>query len=443
MRVENIRLKVGGLIAFTVLCAVAFVYLFQLAGGRLRLDEPYNAKALVPDAFNIVLNSDVRRDGVTIGRVRGIEPKGSMGEVKFEIEKEGQQQLYRDATVRVRTKTLVGESYLDVEPGTPQAGRLPTGSVLPLEATQEAVPLERILETMDAETRRSVRANLRGLGGALDGRGAELNRTFGALRPTVASGGRLVRALKPQRAALADLIGNTGEVLAALGERESAFRSLVVDARTTADAVASRDAKLRETFAELPDTLRQAQRSVGVLAGFSGRATPTVRDLRVASVDLAPAVRDLEPAARDARSLFRELGPFLDRIDPLLDRLSPAARQLRAVVGPLDSVLRQANPALRYLEPYAKEFGTFFANTGSFLDTKDAVGNKGRVFAVAGTNSYANLTKEQRDILDALVRLGTFSGLGNTGLNSYPPPGLKGVMGTPEDGSYTNVEPDK
>ena len=63
MAVPNLRLKIVALVAFTLLTMATFLYLFTQAGGRLRLDEPYNARAIVPEALNIVNNSDVRRDG--------------------------------------------------------------------------------------------------------------------------------------------------------------------------------------------------------------------------------------------------------------------------------------------------------------------------------------------------------------------------------------------
>lgn len=442
MRVDNLRAKMLALFVFGVACTALFAYLFTLAGGRFRTSEPYNAKVLVPDAFNIVQNSDVRRDGVTVGRVRKIEPKGGLGEVKFELEKEGQQQLFRDATVRVRTKTLVGESYLDLDPGTVHAGKLPSGSVLPLNAAQESVPLERILSAVDGPTRREIRRNMRGLGEGLDGQGGELNELFAAMRPTVANGGRLVRTLAPQRRELAALLGNTGEVLQAFGERSGALRSLATDAKTTAVAVADRDSQLKASIEELPATLTRAQSSLAKLARFAGSATPVVRDLEVAAGDLTPAMRTLEPAARDARRLFKELSPFLRAADPLLDALGPGARSLRTVVQPLDEVLRQANPALRYLKPYSKELGTFFSNVGGLTNAYDALGHKARVFAMVGLNDLTSIPPSLRKIADAFIEQGTFGLLKGTHRNPYPKPG---TAGNPQayDGSYDRVEADK
>ena len=312
MAIPGLRAKAIALILFTLFSAVVLVYLYQAAGGRLRTHQPYYAHALVPDAFNIVTDSDVRRDGITIGRVRKVEPKGDVSDIKFEIEKKGQSPFYRDATVRVRIKTLVGESYLDVDPGTPQAGTLPKGATLPLVAAQNAVPLERIFNALDPATRRSVQRNLKGLGVGLAGHGDQLNELVGALRPTLADGGRLMDVLGPQRRELAVLIDNTGVVMRAIGERTQDVRTLVGDAKATAEAVAARDAQLRASLRELPATLDRVKTTVNKLSGFSTRATPVFHDLRAGTVDLAPAIADLGPTARDARQLFRQLDPFDD-----------------------------------------------------------------------------------------------------------------------------------
>lgn len=438
MAVDHMRAKVITLVAFVLMCALMFVYLFQQAGGRVRLHSPYTVSALVPDSLNIVNNSDVRRDGVTIGRVRDIQPQGIDSKLTFEIEKKNQAQLYRDATVQVRTKTLVGESYLDVNPGTVASGKLPDHATLPLTQSVEVVPLERILSTLDAATRDQVRRNLKGIGVGLDQHGGDLNRLFGAVKPAVASGGNLMRVLAPQKQELAALVGNTGEVLQALGERTAAFRGLAIDAKATAEAVAQRDAKLQESLRELPATLDQAQSSVTKLASFSGRATPVVRSLKLSAQQLSPALRDLGPAARSTRTLFRELSPFLKQVDPLLGELTPAAAKLRTVVGPLDAVLRQLDPAAAYLKPYSQEVSSFFANVGSLVSGKDAYGYKGRAFAVIGPDEISNLSPEAAKVIHALTSTATL-GLLQTRANPYPQPGS---AGTPRagDGSYTRVQ---
>ena len=439
---SHIRGKVFGLIGFTLICFAMFLYLFVAAGGRLRIEKPYNAKALVPDTFNIVPNSDVRQDGVKIGRVNTVEPQGGLARIEFEIEKEEHQRLYRDAVIKVRTKTLVGESYLQVEPGTPASGKLESGAMLPLENNVESVPLERILSTFDPQTRSEIRRNMKGLGDGLRGKGGELNDLFGAMKPAVASGGRLMDVLEPQRRQTAALVDNTGEVLEAFGERTAAFRGLVVDAKRTAEVVAARDDRFREALSEIPATLDRARTSVARLSDFSGRATPTVRNLKTASVDLAPAVRDLEPTARQARTLFSELEPFLDRVTPLLAELRPASKSLQTFARPLDAVLRQTNPALDYLKDYAADITAFFSNVPAIIGARDATGVKARVYPLVGPNQLTNITSAQRQMIEALVQAGSLQGLYNIRQNPFPKPGTIGNE-QPFDGQYERVEADK
>ncbi len=437
MAVSHLRGKIAALIAFTVVCLLLFVYLFTQAGGRIRLNQPYTLNALVPDALNIVNNSDVRRDGVKIGRIRAIEPTGGVSKLTFEIEDADQANVYRDATVRVRTKTLVGESYLDLDPGTRSAGRLADKATVPLSAADEVVPLERILNSLDEETRQQVRNNLKGLGVGLDGNGGNLNRVFGAVKPVVVNGGKLTSTLLPQKEELAALIDNTGVVTEALGERTAAFRSLAVDAKKTAEAVIERDDKLRESLKELPATLDQAQSSVNTLATFSANATPTVRSLKLSSRELGPALRDLGPTARSARTLFAELTPFLAKANPLLDELPPATKKLRKLVPALDATLRQAGPTTAFLQGYTQEFGSFFSNIGTGISSKDALGFKGRVFAMIGPNQITNLTPDARAVFDAITG-GLTGGRLKTRVNQYPKSGTAGAV-QPFDGTYPTV----
>ncbi|MEA2172199.1 MAG: phospholipid/cholesterol/gamma-HCH transport system substrate-binding protein [Solirubrobacteraceae bacterium] len=442
MRPTNLRLKVAALLAFTAVCLLTFLYLFNQAGGRIRLGDPYHVYALVPDSLNIVPNSDVRADGITIGRVQNVEPAGRLSKIRFELEKQGEQRLYKDATVWVRTKTLVGESYLDVDPGRPSAGKVPSGATLPLAAAQETVPLERILNMLDPATRRQVRRNLHGVGVGLEGRGDKLNEMFGALQPAVENSGELMRILRPQRVALAALIDNSGRVLDAFGQRTSALRTLAIDAKATAEAVASRDEQLRQALRELPPTLQQAQTTVAKLGDFSSRATPVFAELRGAAHDLAPTLRELEPAARRARALFRELRPFLTAADPLFRQLTPASEQLRTVIPPLDALMRELAPTAAYLRPYSKEAGTFFGNVGALVSATDAYGQKGRVFGMVGPNQYTNFTPEQQKLADALLSAGFLQQVYQSQSNPYPKAGSLTDL-KPFDGDYPHVGPKK
>ncbi|MCW3012702.1 MAG: hypothetical protein JWO90_3106 [Solirubrobacterales bacterium] len=429
MRIDNRGGKIFGLALFTVVCLGIFVYLFQAAGGRLRVNQPYTVKALVPSAFQLTYNGDVRMAGVKVGQISKITNKGAYGVVSMELEDE-RAPLAKDSTVQVRTKTLVGENYMEIVPGKQTAGPLENGGTLPIEQAKDAIQLDEILDTLDAGTRREVQRNLDGLGPGVKGRGADINRLFAALPPTATQGDRTLGLLKAQRAQVAAIVDNTGAVMQAFADRTQQVRTLARQGKATAIAVRDRDEQFGAALRELPPTLERARSSVANLASFATNATPVMRDLSVAFKDLTPVMRDLTPAARSTRELFDELPPFLDVVDPALEQLSPFAEQLRPAVGSTDAFLRQVNPALEFLQPYREELGSFFPNAGSAVDATDAVGHLGRVHAVIAPSSFTGLDANTKKALDALIAAGGLSQLVGEKVNGYPRPGTVGEPDT-------------
>jgi phospholipid/cholesterol/gamma-HCH transport system substrate-binding protein len=438
--VHNVAGKALGVAGFVAFALLLFVVLFKGAGGNVRLSEPYKAKAVMPDAFQLVENADVRWAGVKIGRVASIQSRGSQAIVTVEID-EDHAPLYRDATTLLRTKTLVGENYLQLNPGTPRAGRLDDGGVIPVERAGEAVQLDEILSSLDKGTRTAISRNLDGLGAGVDGREHELNRLFAAARPTLADGAAVMDAIAQQREEFAQLVDDTGKVTAAVAGRANDLQTLARSAKATAEAVAARDGALGETFEELPGTLKQARESVGRLQDFSRVATPVVGDLETGFARLRPVMADLPRAARATRTVFTELDPFLKVADPMLDRLKPFAVALRPTVPALDAVLRQVHPMVAFMKPYKRDAGAFFAANGSMLSYRDALGGAARIFNTIDVDSYAGFTPAMRKSVDRLQELGALAieDFPRKGRNAYPKPD-KVDDPEPFDGNYPRVQ---
>lgn len=437
--ISSVRWKAAGLTLFAAACLAIFLRLFVLAGGQVRLSEPYSFDAVLPSAVALVKGSDVRIAGVDVGTVRSIADRG--GSIVARVELDGEHApIRRDARLRVRTKTLVGESYIAITPGSAHAAELPDGGTLPLGQADESVQLDEIYSAFDAPTRRAMRGALHGLGRGLENRGEDVNRVLESLSAMVEHAEPTMDVLNADRRHLAAVVDHSGAVMAALAERGMQLRSLARGARVSATAVADRDAKLREMLGELPGAARQVERSSATLAGLAEEATPVVVDLDRGLRSLVPVVDGLEPAATSGRRLLGSLGRFADRADPLVRELGPFSRALSPAAGTLDRLLREANPLLDYLAPYSRELGSVLANLASGVNSYDATGHVGRVHAIIDADTMTAFSAESRRALEALIDAGGLTKVHLLGTNNYPRAGSLEQLPQPWSGSYPRLE---
>jgi len=331
--------------------------------------------------------------------------------------------IHRDATVLIRAKSIAEENYVELDPGRPSAGALPEGGTLPADRALEATQHDDVLSIFDAPRRRDLQRTLDGTGRGLARSGArDLNRTLEATEAITENGADLARILAQEREHVAGLVDAFGRVTQALGDRRAAIRLLTRRARSTAEAVAARDAQLRDMLATLPPLLEQGRTTANRLAAFSVRATPVMRDLRLATEDLGPTVTDLRPAAREARTTVAELDRFARAGTPALERLPAFAGALEGFAGPYGQLLRHVNPFVGYLEPYFRELTNWFALNGAHTAAKDELGHAARVLLpISRSNLPGQLSEEQ----EAFVRRLT-GDLDSRGSNAFPQPGEAG-----------------
>lgn len=422
MKVQN---PIGKFLAVSVVMVGALLillYYYGAAGGRLpTAEDRYEVSAVVDEPQQLLKHADVRAAGITVGEVDKIEGKGARARVTLALEKDIAP-VYADAKVLVRQKTLVGENYIELDRGTPKAGTLPSGSELPRSANREAVPIDRVLNSLDKETRTQISGSLRALGRGFDQRGKDLNELLSSLRPVVTDGQEVTDVLADQREQVAEVLAQGERVFAAIGDRRQDLVTLVRAAKTTAQAVSARDEQLKDMVDELPGTLTQARSTVQRVSGFSGRATPVVKDLRVALNDLKPVVADLEPTAEATDRLLGELPAFTKQVDPLLDELKAFSKVAQPALPALDAMLRQVNPALKYLVPYHKDLAYFTQVFGSnvFYDRWGAIG---RCSCPVGDRSFAGWTPAMKQAADVLLEQGLIAKIQKTNNNHFAKPG--------------------
>lgn len=436
---RTFRLRILGVAMFALLALSVFVWFLALSGVDLLPHATYTFYARSPNVVALSDHADVLEAGVKVGTVSGITEAGGVADLKLTLSSR-YGPVYRDGQIQIRAKTLEGENYVALNPGTPSAGALRAGATLPALAP-EATQLDQILSTLDPAHRRGVQRILDVLGAGLGGHGQQLNGLFAGTSDLVDNATPVTSVLAADRVQLAALIDAFGTVTASLGQRAADIQQLVRAARTAAVAVAGRDADLRATLQALPGFLAQAQTTIGHLGSFSQTATPVVHNLTSASAALVPAVKVLRPAAAEGRAVLAELAPFARVSTATVARLKQTAPTLTALLSPLGSVLRQANPLLAYLNPYALDLATVFPSMDAPTHFRDGEGGYARIAVMFSQNLLSGFPPAEQQFLLGLRKAGLLSFLSNRRYNAYPRPGTA-AHPVPFAGAYPRLVED-
>jgi phospholipid/cholesterol/gamma-HCH transport system substrate-binding protein len=433
------RRRAVGLLLFLAACFAIALHYFSLAGTNIIPGaSSYQVQAVIPSAVSLAPKADVRIGGVNVGKVTKIAAAGSEGVYTLlGIQLDSHSPVYRDAQVFIRAKSVAGENYVEVEPGTPAAGAVPSGGVLGIDHAQDATQIDQIFSIFDAARRRDLRRALYGLGQGLANGGQDLNTTLEALSALPQQGTPAAQILAHDRTQLAGLIDSFGAVTRALGERGAGIQTFTRQVKVTAAAVATRDARLRALFEQLPPFLTQAQETAGRLQRFATSAAPVVGSLRIATEDLVPAIAVLRPAATEGKVVMARLQSFAAAATPALRQLRPFAAATTVFVPPLSAFLQQVKPMVTYLAPYWREISGFFSQDAASFQPTDSLGHVARiVLPISRSDLPGLLTPAEEQLLQKLQ-----SGFDTRGNNAYPAPGHAGV-GAPFSGAYPRLQAD-
>lgn len=376
--------RLGLPVVFGLLCVVLTLGALRMVGGALPLGaKGYELTVPLPSATNLVVGSDVQQAGVRIGRVRSVVRTGSRARALIEIDDEFAP-LGSEAAATVRTKTMLGEGYLEIAPGPASAPRLRDGGRMPAGNVRPAVQLDEFLETFTPPTRARFRSFLHGFGVAFDRRSRDFSDALGSFAPLATSVDEVLDELDGQQRDLEQVLARSGVVFDAIGRREGAVRRAVGSADEVLRETARRNAELTATVRALPPFLRELRRTADVVRASSGDLQAGVGALERAAPAVAPALRSIGRDVPAFTSLFDELPPVLraGRAGfPALTRvLDAAGPSLRDVLG----ATRELQPIMELLAAYRRPslLGPL-SNVGSFSNGT-MVGPGGRILHRGG-----------------------------------------------------------
>ena len=406
-----------GITLFVLTCFAVLLYLWITFGGSSPLKPVgYEVQADFPEATLLAQTADVRISGVPVGRVIKMTRVGNRTRVTMDI-KEKCAPIPSDTRAMLRLKTLFGETYVELTPGSRTAPKLPDGGRLPDAQIARSVELDEVLKTFGPRTRRDFRAWLQSQADAVEGRGSDVNDALGSLPGFVGSADHLLVTLDAQSAAVRRLVSSTGAFFGDISQREGELRGLVADANHLFQTTAARNQDLAGVFRALPRFEQQATLTLPQLTAFARQARPVVKRLQPAASVADPVFADVNRLAPQFDGFFNRLNRVVAAARPGLPAFDRIVSRIPGLLGAFDPVLRNVNPLAGYVGKNKREVTAFFANVAAASEIRDMTANSLHFLRTSQTLSPAAATPYPRPI-------------GSTRLNPYMAPGTMGALRT-------------
>jgi phospholipid/cholesterol/gamma-HCH transport system substrate-binding protein len=406
--------KVFTMVLFALSCVGLLLFLWLSFGGTIPFNpQGYRVRVAFPDASQLADQADVRIAGVTVGKVisKSLDPQGNRTIATIQMNN-AFAPIHKDAQATLREKTILGETYVQLTPGTPHSPMLPDDGLLARGNVQSAVQLDQIFNSLNPETRHAFQVWQQQLAIAVKGNDQNLSNVIGNLPQFAADATDLLQVLDIQHTAVVRLVQDGGIVFAALNRSPSALRNVITTGETTFRTTAANNNAIAATFHVFPTFLNETKLTMARLQQFSSNTDPLVRELVPVAQNLGPTLKSVRILSPYLRSFFTHLGPLITVSKTGLPAIRDVLRGTTPLLASLGPFLEQLNPILTWLSLHQQLISDFISNgaTGIAATTTSFSGNGTghylRQFGPVGAETLSFAANRDND---------------NRG-NTYPPP---------------------
>jgi len=388
--------KVLTMVLFALSCVGLLLFLWLSFGGNIPFNpQGYRFRVSFPNADQLATQADVRIAGVSVGRVVGksLDPKGNRTIATIEMQNK-YAPVRENTRAILRMKTILGETYVELTPGSPRAKPIPDGGLLPRGQVIRAVQLSDIFNAFDPKTRRAFQVWQQELARSVQGNDQNLNNVLGNLPSFAADATDILRVLDVEHGAVVRLVQNGGTVFGALASNQTALRNLITSGETTFATTAANNNALADTFHVFPTFLNETKATMARLKSFSLDTDPLVKELEPVATDLGPTLHSVRVLSPDLQRLFVNLGPLITVSKTGLPAIAKVLTGARPLLGQLAPFLSQLNPILHWLSLHQQLMSDFISNGAAGISAKTTsfsggVGHYLRQFSPVGPETLS------------------------------------------------------
>ncbi len=364
---------------FALSCFGILLFLWVTFGGPTPFRaKPYQIKIPFREATQLAEQSDVRISGVNVGKVGNIALAPDRKEALATVDIDDKYApLPKSTRAILRTKTLLGETYIELTPGSNGGPQLADGGTLPPVNVAQSVQLDEIFRTFNPQTRAAFQEWMQEAAVAINGQGQSLSYALGEFEPTFTDLDRIFRVLDTQRVAIGQLFRNGATTFRALRGREGQLADLIRASDAVFRTTAQRDRDIEALFRAFPTFQDESRLTLDRLRTFAVNTDPLMRQLVPAAEQLSPTLISIAKLAPESKGLFEGLAPVIARAPTGFPALRKIFRdEFPPLLRALDPFLRNLNPIFSGLNLYKQEVTAVFANIAAATNATLTVENE-------------------------------------------------------------------
>lgn len=328
-------------------------------------------------ALQLAARQEVRIAGVPVGKITDAEVTGD-GRARLTMQIDPDNQVYKNARLVFRSKTPLNVMYVALDPGTPDAGRLPENGVIPVSQTQRVLQPYELLDDLDARTRAALTQLVAQSDVAFTRADRDLPAGLRALDDAAQSFRPVVSQLQDRRDNIKRLVTSVSQIASAAGEDDQQLSRLVIALEQALTSVDRRNSDLAATLRELPGMTDVLRSSMTDVQGLTGQLAPTLVSLDAASGKLPGVLDRLGTTVDEARALLGDARPVIAQGRVVVNDLRPLALDASSALGDLAPVVSALPDATARIVPWLDDLGAFIYNTSSSFSIGDVNGGFGR-----------------------------------------------------------------
>jgi phospholipid/cholesterol/gamma-HCH transport system substrate-binding protein len=357
------------------LAAVVIAIALILFGGKGGADYTL----VFDEAAQLVKGDQVQVGGVPVGTITDIVlTKDFKARVTIHVES-SLAPLHAGTTTQVRVPSLssVANRYIALTPGPNNRPALKSGSLLPSGATKEVVDLDKLFNTLNPKTRKGLQGFIQGSAEQYAGAGRDLGVSTEYFPPSIAAADHFFSELSRDQAVFTHFLVETAKAVTTIAARKEDLSGLIEHSNQTFQAIGSEQAALARGLKELPNTLRQGNRTFtelpstfAVLTRLVEASKPTSKPLTTLFSRLRPLVTTATPAVSDFNLSINRAGANNDLTD--IARALPGLVQALSTSSPSAvTSLKESVPITAFFGPYSPDLASTlrtFGQSGSYYD---------------------------------------------------------------------------